>query len=125
MGLRDQALLDSGRIIESVVGFGQAVTLTNPAGVQTALTGLTGEIARLIDPDTGVPVSGRTVHVTLHMPSLPAGGRPQGVNDTSQKPWTVTMPNLVTGGNVTFAIVATDPDESIGQITVELSAYRA
>ena len=97
MSLRDQALLDVKGILEATSDFGQAIVLTDPAGATTNLTGLTGDIARAIDADSGAIVKGRTIHVTLRIQSLPAGPRPVAQNDALLKPWRVSFPRVTTG----------------------------
>jgi hypothetical protein len=123
MSLRDQALADVGAILESTLDFGQAITLTDPAGTSTPMTGWSNDISTSIDPDTGALVKGRRVHVTLRIASLPAGPRPVAQNDKSLKPWLVSFPRITTAVVTQYAVIGTVPDDSVGSIIVELGEY--
>ena len=86
MGLRQLAESDLGKILEdSDTGFGWPITVTNPTGDSGTLTGASGDISQIIDPDTGVAVSGRMAHVSLRISSLVAAGLPvpAGIVDAS------------------------------------------
>lgn len=123
MSLRAQAKLDAESIVRNTSDFGYDVTLTDPAGATTPLVGLTGDISTVIDPDTGTAVKGRRIHTTLAIADLPAGARPKAQNDDTLKPWLITFKNLVSQVDTTFAIVASDPDDTLGLINFELAVY--
>ena len=60
MSLRQQAEQDLGYILEGdAYGFRWDITLVNPAGAELNMFGFSDDISALIDPDTGVAVSGR------------------------------------------------------------------
>ena len=125
MSLRDQVLADIAGIVESTTDFGEPITLTDPSGTATALTGLTGDISLAIDPNTGALVKGRRLHVTLRIASLPAGDRPVGQNNPALKPWLVSFPRITTGTITQYAVIGSDPDDSMGSIVLELGEYLA
>lgn len=125
MGLRDQARDDVGAILENATDFGQAISLTDPSDVTTEMVGHTTDISRAIDPESGMIVKGRQVYVKLRITSLPAGARPVAAGDLSVKPWRVSFPRITTAVVTQYMVVATDPDDSLGTIRLELKNYRA
>ncbi len=124
MSLRSQVLVDVKAIIENTLDWGQAIALTDPAGVTTNLTGLTGDISRIIDPDSGLIVKGKQLHVTLFINSLPAGSRPEGQGDLSLKPWLVSFNNISSGTPTQYVVLTTDPDDSMGTLICELGEWK-
>ncbi len=125
MSLRDQVLVDVAGIVENSLDFGEPITLIDPLGASTAMTGFTGDISAVIEPDSGAIVKGRRVHVTLRIASLPAGARPVAGNDLGVKPWRVSFPRITTGTVTEYAVVGTDPDDAMGTIVLELGEYRS
>jgi hypothetical protein len=123
MGLRSQAAADVKAILENTDDFGVAITLTDPAGVDTVLTGFTGDITSVIDPDSGAIVKGRRLHVTLHLESLPAGPRPEVANDITAKPWTVSFARVVGAVVTKYLVNGTHPDDSMGTIVLDLGDW--
>ena len=123
MSLRDQALLDAQGILENSQDFGEPITLIAPDGSTTPMTGLTGDISVMIEPDSGAIVKGRRVHVTLFIKSLPAGERPVSKRKLSEKPWRVSFPRITNSVVREYAVVATDPDDTMGTIVLELGEY--
>jgi hypothetical protein len=126
MSLRVQANADVAAIIGNTDDFGQAsIDLVDPAGTATlGLTGLTNDITSAIDPDSGMIVKGRRVHVTLAITSLPAGPRPTAQNDLGAKPWLVSFPRLTSGTTTQYAVTGTWPDDALNSIILELGNYR-
>jgi len=121
MGLREQAALDAGAILEdSTSGFGVPVVFTSPAGVVTALTGFTQDVSVTIDPETGQAVSGRRASVAVSLASLPA--MPAAVADGSQKPWLVSFAS-VDGVTATWKVVEVLPDRAVGVVVLLLESY--
>jgi hypothetical protein len=123
MSLRDQILADLEGIIENASDFGQEITLTDPDGVATDLVGLTGDISTIIDPDTGMLVKGRRLHVTLKIQSLPAGPRPEAQSDTSKKPWLVSFKRVTSLASTQYLVIGSVPDDSMGAIICELGEW--
>lgn len=125
MSLRDQVLTDLRSILRNESDFGQAITLTDPSGATTAMIGLTKDISRAIDADTGVLVKGRTITVTVPIADLPAGARPEATHDTTVKPWLVSFPRITSAVVTGYAVIGTDPDDSVGGFVLELGNWNA
>lgn len=126
MNLRLLAEQDLGLIIEDGVGgFGRAITITDPAGTAGAFTGLSDDIAQVIDPDTGTAVSGRLASVAIRIASLYAQGfaLPEGIADSAQKPWIVEFEDI-NGLPYKFKVAQSNPDRSLGVVTLVLEAYK-
>ena len=125
MGLRDLAEADLGLILEDAeTGFGYPITLTDPSGTVLALTGFSNDIAQVIDPDTGQVVSGRLASVALRISTiLSAGlGLPRGIANEKSKPWIVEF-NDLRGTPHKFKVFQSNPDRTIGMITLILESY--
>lgn len=125
MGLREQISTDIKNILEDIdTGFGWAVTIIDPDGVSGDLTGYSNDIAQTIDPDTGVAVSGRTASIAVHFSSLSAVGLglPEGVSDSSLKPWIVEF-NDIAGDSYTFKVSESIPDRAAGVVVCLLEVY--
>lgn len=124
MSLRALAESDLGLIMEDADGgFGWAVTLTNPAGTSEPMTGLSTDISQMIDPETGMLITGRSATVSLRLSSIPvAMGEPEGVPDADAKPWTVEF-NDIGGTSHLFKISSAQPDRAIGTIVLVLEVY--
>lgn len=118
MDLHALAEADLGRTLEAD---GRTVTVTNPEGVSATLQAIGNDISLLIDPETGVPVSGRNVNVALRVSSLRDAGLdiPFGVEDGAQVPWVVEY-TTVTGETITTKVMASNPDRSMGLVTCRL-----
>lgn len=124
MSLRTQAAADFKAIAENTDEFGWPVTVTNPNGLQAALTGLSSDVHASIDPDTGQLVSGRSVSVVLRVSSLEdAGlGMPRGVSSPGALPWRVTFDDI-DGSSHTFKVAEALPDRTIGSVVCMLEHY--
>jgi hypothetical protein len=125
MGLRDLAEADLGRILEDAeTGFGYAITLTDPSGTALPLVGFSNDIAQVIDPDTGQVVSGRLASVALRISTIIAAGLglPRGIANSSSKPWVVEFDDLL-GTPHKFKVFQSNPDRTIGMITLILESY--
>lgn len=126
MSLRTQVAADLKTILEDTDGFGWAITVTDPAGTSASLTGLSTDIGLLIDPETGIAVSGRRASIAIALASLSAASLsiPAGVASPSSKPWVVTFAD-VAGTSHTFKIQEAMPDRAAGVVTCILEAYRS
>jgi hypothetical protein len=122
VNLRQLAAQDLGNIIEdSVAGFGWPVTVTDPAGTTLAATGFSNDISLVIDPDTGLMVSGRSASVTFRIASMTLGP-PVGVSDAKAKPWVVEFDDI-DGASYKFKVQESNPDRALGVIVCILEAY--
>lgn len=126
MNLRERAALDIRWILENrATGFGWAVTVTDPEGASAELAGHTTDIHTIIDPETGLAVSGRQASVALPIAALTEAGLalPKGVASRDSKPWLVTFDNIG-GTQHTFKVKETRPDQAAGVVVCMLEAYR-
>ena len=125
MSLRTQAAADAAAILEdSTTGFGWAITVTDPDATSADLTGFSSDIHQLVDPQTGVTVSGRSASVVLRIASLTAAGLgiPVGVAGASSKPWIVAFDDIV-GTAWSFKVRESMPDRAIGVVICTLEPY--
>lgn len=125
MSLRQLAETDLGNILEDgAYGFGWPITVTDPSGTQGQLTGFSDDISQVIDPDTGVAVSGRLASVALRISSLIAAGLtlPRGIADAANKPWLVEF-NDINGNPFKFKVEQSNPDRALGLVTCILEFY--
>ena len=116
MNLRDQAERDLAVTLEdSVNGFAGSILVTDPSGFIAKVCGQSGDIAFLIDPETGQAVSGRVAHVSIRISTLQEKGldMPRGVADNSGKPWVVSFPDLACKDQV-FKVEEARPDRTLG-----------
>ncbi len=127
MSLRQLAEADLGTILEDgVTGFGWPITITDPAGNTGTLTGFSDDIAQVIDPDTGMAVSGRLASAAIRISSitaaLPGSGLPKGIADAGSKPWVVEF-NDINGNAFKFKVSQSNPDRALGLVTLLLELY--
>jgi len=128
MGLRATAESDLAYILENPLDFGWPVVLTDPAGQSKSLYGSSTDVATLIDPDTGLAISGRVASVALRLSSIfsddpgPALAIPEGITSETSKPWTVAFDDI-NGNSYTFKVSKTNPDRALGIITCEIETY--
>jgi len=125
MSLREIAEADLAVTLEDGVGgFGWPITITDPTGASAALVGTSTDIAQVIDPDTGVAVSGRSASVAVRIASLTAAGLglPVGIADSGSRPWTVSFDDI-NGAGYTFKVQQSNPDRAIGLVTLVLEKY--
>jgi hypothetical protein len=127
VSLRTEAEALNALGIEDTDLFGQAMTLTNPAGTSAALVGDYNDIGAVIDPETGTLVSGRSASMTLRISSIIAAGfteLPRRISNESSKPWRVqyTADDSV---NYSFIVRESMPDRSAGVIVLILEEYDA
>lgn len=126
MGLRDIAAADNRTILnDSVSGFGYSITITDPTGNETPFTGFSNDIGQLIDPDTGVAVSGRLATVAIHIQDILDAGLtlPESIADRSQKPWLVTFSDI-NGFSQIFKVSNSNPDRTLGMLVCILEFYK-
>lgn len=98
--------------------WGVPVLVTDPNGKAETLQAQAGDIGALIDPDTGIPVSGRLAHVALRLSSLKAKGFdeiPKGIASPDEMPWRFQFDGLA-GGPHEFAVRNSHPDQTLGVV---------
>jgi hypothetical protein len=128
MNLRELAEADLAITLEDgLTGFGWPVTLTTPAGVQVNVTAQSNDISLMVDPQTGVLVSGRQASATVRISTLYAQGvsaLPFGEPRRGAKPWLAQF-NDINGQSFTFKVVNGEPDRALGVIVLLLEAWQA
>lgn len=126
MNIRMLAEQDLAVTLEDANAFGWPVTLTDPDGFtgSSNLTAQASDIGQMIDPDTGVPVSGRQAAAVLRISSVFAAGfiLPVGIADSAGKPWLITFDDI-NGTEYTFKIEASDPDRTLGTVSLMLGVW--
>ena len=126
MGLREQAEKDLGFILEDdSAGFPWDITIIDPDGLTSVgLKGFSDDISQLVDPDTGMLVSGRLATVAIRISTLYAQGftLPRAVADHSSNPWVVQF-NDINGLAHTFKVRQSDPDRALGLTVCILEGY--
>ena len=126
MGLRTQAEADLEFILEDdIYGFGYPIVVTDPDELSKPLTGYSNDIAQIIDPDTGQAVSGRLASAVLRISSLTAAGLglPVGIAETALKPWLIKFDDI-NGNEFTFKVSQSNPDRSLGIVSLILELYQ-
>ncbi len=128
MSLRTQAEADLASTLEAPGDFGFPFTLTAPDGTTSPdLLGQTGDIGTLIDPDTGLAVSGRHAHLTVRISSLVAAGftdLPRGIADLTSDPWVVTFDDLAANTQL-WKVEQSMPDRTLGVVAMVLEFWKA
>lgn len=129
MGLREIAEADLAVTLEDVTGGGAwAIELIAPDRNSHGLSGLSGDIGAVIDLQTGMPVAGRSAHVSLRMSSILAAGfdslpkRVDNFNGENSNPWQVKFLDLA-GNEHAFIVRDSKPDRTLGLITLTLEFY--
>lgn len=131
MNLRELAEQDLSIILEdNINGFGWNITLINPNGISSddlipsGLTGYSTDISQVIDPETGMTVSGRGASVSIRISTLILAGMelPRGIADTNSKPWLVKF-NDINSNSFTFKVEQSNPDRALGIVTLLLGLY--
>lgn len=129
MSLRAQAETDLAVTLEASGDFGWPIVLTDPAGFvgTEQLYAQTGDIGVLIDPDTGMAVTGRKATCTVRMASLTAAGftsLPFSVPETTGKPWLVAF-DTPSDVSQTYKIKQAWPDRTLGVVVLVLEFWKA
>jgi hypothetical protein len=126
VNIRQLAEADLAVTLEDEVGgFGWPVTITDPAGVSASLSASSGDIAQVIDPDTGQPVSGRLATAVVRISSVYAAGfteLPRAIANTALRPWVVQFDDI-NGRPHTFKVSQSNPDRTLGMLSLILEAY--
>lgn len=125
MSLRLRAAADTATILTKTADFGWATTVTDPNGLSKLVIGFSNDIAQVIDPQTGLVVSGRVATAVFSISTLEAAGfatLPQGIEEQSSKPWRVDF-NDVNGNAHTFKVSSSDPDRAMGVVVCFLELY--
>lgn len=105
-------------------GFGWPIRVVAPGGEFLDTSGFSTDIAQMIDPDTGLAVSGRlaSVAIPLRVLSDAFGVLPRRVDSQTDTPWLVEFAD-VEGAAHTFYVQSSDPDRAIGSLVLMLGAW--
>jgi hypothetical protein len=126
MGLRDIAQADLKTIMEDAdTGFGWSFAITDPDEKSESLVGRSNDIGLVIDPDTGMAVSGRLASIAIQISSLIDAGfteLPRGIADDTLKPWIIVFDDINFNA-FTFKVSQSNPDRTLGIITCTLELY--
>lgn len=126
MNLRKIAETDLAGILEGDSGFGWLIKITSPDGIVKELTGFSNDVSQVIDPDTGIIVSGRNASIAIRIElisqAFPGKGLPRGIANSSEKPWVVEFSDI-NGNNHKFKISESNPDRTLGLVTCNLELY--
>lgn len=133
MSLRVQAEGDLAVTLEAPGDFGFPFVITDPAGLSSPadgdpaqLHGQSGDIGTVIDPDTGMAITGRLAHLSVRISSLVAAGfttLPSSAPDSALEPWIARYKDLA--GNVQpFKVKSSMPDRTLGMVTLVLEFWK-
>lgn len=122
MNLRELAEADLAATLTAGGDFGQDVEITNPSGDWAIVKGQTGDISRIIDPETGQQIVGRVAHAAVRISDLAAVGMPVAVQDPNKKPWTAKYTGL-DGVEIFARVVEAFPDRTLGLVVLLLERY--
>lgn len=124
MSLRELAILDHKTILGDPAGFGQLLTITNPAGATLALVGYASDVGELVDPQTNLSIAGRRATCTFDpTPLVDAGmGTIAAIADGKQLPWRIAFVDAH-GVNHIYKVVLVAPDKHVGSVRCELGNW--
>jgi hypothetical protein len=126
MGLRDEQAAGAREFIEdAAAGFGWPIIVRDPEQRSAVLNGLARDISQIIDPQTGMVVTGREATVTLSIAALTAAGfstLPKAVAEGGRFPWVIRF-NDTEGRRHTFAVREGRPNRTLGFVVCSLEAY--
>lgn len=126
VGLRETATEDHRAILgDEPTGFGRSTTVTDPAGTSAEVVGFTNDVSQVLDPETGVAISGRVPTAVFSLAALSAAGFgvPEAVPGTAGLPWRVSFVDA-DGETHQFKVREVLRDRSLGSVVCVLEAYR-
>lgn len=113
--LREIAEGDLSLTLEDPSGFGFPIVVTDPLGSTFTVYGQSGDIGFLIDPETGLGLSGRTAHISIRIKSLLDAG-----SSIITKGWKISFPDI-NGNEWNFLVDEARPDRTLGIVTCMVS----
>ena len=125
MGLRAEAEAALEETLEDEDLFGWPLTITDPSGFSAHLSGGFTDISRVIDPETGVAVTGRLASAVVRLSTLSLEGFtaiPRGISESASKPWRVDTVDI-NGNACTFKVQESNPDRALGIVVLILELY--
>jgi hypothetical protein len=125
VGLREIAATDLVAILENEDDFGWPIMVTDPDEYTASLVGFSTDVHEMIDPETGLAVSGRTASVAISIRTLTGAGfaLPRSIADSDKKPWVIVFDDI-DGKEHTFKVQEARPDRALGVVVCLLEAYK-
>jgi hypothetical protein len=127
VSLRELAALDHAAILgDTSQGFAIPLVITSPAGVQIALAGFASDVGEIVDPESGLQVTGRRATVSfVQDPITQAGlGAVTAVAEENRRPWLVSFADAH-GIVRTYKVIEVLPENDLGSLRCALEGYRA
>lgn len=119
MGLIDIVKRDVADILGNSDQFGVSIVLTNGTVTKT-VTGTTSSHYLKADPDTGLPMRGKNIHVTVSMSAMTAVSYPfRNGNDEI-----ALVGHRATVQGATLIVREVWPDETFGTVVMILGDYQ-
>jgi hypothetical protein len=104
-----------GEIIEDPETSGSPFVIIDPKEKEYPVIGIFGDIGFLLDPNTGLPIQGRTITASYRIRTLA-----DMTQETPGKKWKVRAPDLY-GTDCTLYVVRYEPDRTIGMARIKLA----
>lgn len=132
MSLIQRAEKDLKRMIENQNDFGWPIILIDPDGKKlenipdgSPFLALCDDISSLIDADTGDPVSGQLITISLRISTLLDNDfdLPKAISDKTKKPWLIQFKNVNGSGGI-YKVSRSEPDRMAGIVFLVLEHYR-
>lgn len=121
MTFRARVEADLAKILEGRDGWD--ITLISPVGATFNVRGTSQDVYQMIDPSTGIVVSGRRAGVVIRVSTLYAAGITEIPRASSRGPsWRVVF-NDINGRAHTFKIAESNPDRTTGVLALQLEGY--
>ena len=105
-------------------GFKIGESINSDDLISGGLIGYSNDISQVVDPDTGMIVSGRSASISIRISTLVLAGMsmPKGIADTNLKPWIVKFKDINLNP-FTFKVQQSNPDRTLGIVTLLLELY--
>jgi hypothetical protein len=116
MGIREEADSDLAEIFGDTDGAGTPYTLIDKDEAEFPVAGTFGDVGYLLNPDTGIPIVGRTITASYRIKAL--------LEKTEKVPgegWKVKVIDL-NGIEQTFYVTKYEPDRTIGLARIRVAA---
>lgn len=116
MSIRELAEADLGESLEDTDGAGTSYILIDKDNQEYPVIGTFGDIGYLLNPDTGLPIQGRTITATFRLSTLW-----QATETVPEQGWRVRVTDLH-GTEQTLHVTRYEPDRTIGIGRIKLAA---
>lgn len=128
-GLRELAARHARQFLnDRDSGFAWEAVVIAPDGTESdpPLRGFSTDISQLVDPETGIAISGRSASLTLHMRDVldVFAELPRRIEGRADTPWRVRVADIL-GHTGEFVVIKSDPDRALGYLVLGLGALDA